>query len=143
MISACILGFKLIRSGGVHSGSTQNEVRTRKLRWERVYKEWSARSDEQYLNLLQQKNRDDHERAYQRIGVSGQEHVDYRRKESVFALRLAVPASSLRCPQCGNWDAIRLGRTDRLSRSRFPWINFLWPVERSSISANRVQPRDT
>lgn len=50
---------------------------------------------------------------YQGISVTGCEHLANWRKEGVFHLRMAVPASSFRCPQCGNRDVIRRGLVDR------------------------------
>lgn len=54
---------------------------------------------------------------YQGIGVAGYEHLASWRKEGVFHLRMAVPASSLRCPQCGNRDVIRRGLVDRMAHA--------------------------
>ena len=54
---------------------------------------------------------------YQGLGVSGYEHVAIWRNDGVFHLRMAVPASSLRCPQCGNRDVIRRGLVDRMAHA--------------------------
>ena len=54
---------------------------------------------------------------YHGIGISGYEHVDCWRKEGVFHLRMRVPASSYRCPQCGNRDVIRRGLVHRMAHA--------------------------
>lgn len=50
---------------------------------------------------------------YRAIGVAGYESLECWRKDGVFHLRLAAPASCYRCPQCGNGDVIRRGQADR------------------------------
>jgi len=76
----------------------------------KVYEEWATRFGEQYLNLFHRENRDDYGRiVHHRIGVSGYEHVVCWRNEGVFQIRMRVPASSYRYPQCGNWDVILRG----------------------------------
>lgn len=50
---------------------------------------------------------------YKAIGVAGYESLECWRKDGVFHLRLAVPASCYRCPQCGNRDVIRRGQVYR------------------------------
>jgi hypothetical protein len=49
---------------------------------------------------------------YQALGVSGYKHEACWRKNGVFHLRMRAPASSDRCPQCGNRDVIRRGLND-------------------------------
>ena len=51
---------------------------------------------------------------YKAIGVAGYEPLACWRKEGVFHLRLAAPAASYRCPQCGSRDIIRRGQVDRI-----------------------------
>jgi len=43
---------------------------------------------------------------YKAIGVAGYESLECWRKDGVFHLRLAAPASCYRCPQCGNRDVV-------------------------------------
>ncbi len=50
---------------------------------------------------------------YKAIGVAGYESLECWRKDGVFHLRLAAPASCYRCPQCGNRDVIRRGQVYR------------------------------
>ena len=50
---------------------------------------------------------------YKAIGVAGYEPLACWRKEGVFHLRLTVPASCYRCPQCGNREVTRRGQADR------------------------------
>ncbi len=60
---------------------------------------------------------------YQALGVSGYEHEDCWRKDRVFHLRMRAPASSDRCPQCGNRDVIRRGFVDRMAHALgLEWI---------------------
>ena len=51
---------------------------------------------------------------YSAIGVAGYEHLACWRKDGVFCLRMAAPASCYRCPQCGNREVIRRGTYDRV-----------------------------
>lgn len=50
---------------------------------------------------------------YKAIGVAGYESLECWRKDGVFHLRLAAPASCYRCPQCGNRDVVRRGQVYR------------------------------
>ena len=50
---------------------------------------------------------------YKAIGVAGYESLECWRKDGVFHLRLATPASCYRCPQCGNRDVVRRGQVYR------------------------------
>ncbi len=54
---------------------------------------------------------------YQALGVSGYKHEACWRKNGVFHLRMRAPASSYRCPQCGNRDVIRRGFVDRMAHA--------------------------
>ena len=54
---------------------------------------------------------------YQSLGVSGYEHEACWRKNGVFHLRMRVPTSSYRCPQCGNREVIRRGFVDRMAHA--------------------------
>ena len=54
---------------------------------------------------------------YQALGVSGYEHEACWQKNGVFHLRMRAPASSYRCPQCGNRDVIRRGFVDRMAHA--------------------------
>jgi len=54
---------------------------------------------------------------YQALGVSGYEHEACWRKNGVFHLGMRVPASSYRCPQCGNREVIRRGFVDRMAHA--------------------------
>ena len=59
-----------------------------------VYEEWSAWSDEQFLDRFHQKSGLTTTELYQAMGVSGYKHVGCWRKVGVFYLRMMAPALS-------------------------------------------------
>lgn len=50
---------------------------------------------------------------YKSTGVLGYESIECWRKVGIVYLRLAAPASSYRCLQCGNREVIRRGTVGR------------------------------
>ena len=53
---------------------------------------------------------------YETMGVSGYEHQACCRKEGTFYLRMSAPASSHKCPKCGNRNVIHRGTFTRIVR---------------------------
>jgi transposase len=51
---------------------------------------------------------------YSALGVSSYDILDSWREDGRFHLRLGVPVSKLRCPQCGDRNVIRRGLVDRM-----------------------------
>lgn len=53
---------------------------------------------------------------YKTLGVSGYEHQACWRKEGTFYLRMSAPASSHKCPKCGNRNIVHRGTFTRILR---------------------------